>query len=96
MSIVLANGYGSKDENGAWNGMIKEVLEEVGVTCDVFLATPFDSDMTNWQGVINSLFSRITAHKSTADAAFISMNLIYTSMPCHRGEVRFTIFLSHQ
>ena len=78
MSIVLANGYGSKDENGAWNGMIKEVLEEVGVT------TPFDSDMTNWQGVINSLFSRITAHKSTADAAFISMNLIYTSMPCHR------------
>ena len=77
MSIVLANGYGSKDENGAWNGMIKEVLEEVGATCDVFLATPFDSDMTNWQGVINSLFSRITAHKSTADAAFISMNLSY-------------------
>ena len=33
VSIVLANGYGSKDENGAWNGMIKEVLEEVGVTC---------------------------------------------------------------
>ena len=33
VSIVLANGYGSKDENGAWNGMIKEVLEEVGVAC---------------------------------------------------------------
>ena len=33
VSIDLANGYGSKDENGAWNGMIKEVLEEVGVAC---------------------------------------------------------------
>ena len=32
VSIVVANGYGSKDENGEWNGMIKEVLEEVGVS----------------------------------------------------------------
>ena len=30
--------------------------------CDVFLATPFDSDMTNWQGAITSLFSHVTAH----------------------------------
>ena len=37
MSIVVASGYGSKDENGEWNGMIREVLEEVSVCAPVRL-----------------------------------------------------------
>ena len=35
---MVASGYGSKDEKGEWNGMIREVLEEVGVTRILCLA----------------------------------------------------------
>ena len=30
-SIVPTNGHGSVDANGQWNGMIKELLEEVNI-----------------------------------------------------------------
>ena len=28
-SVAIADGYGSVDENGEWNGMMRELLDEV-------------------------------------------------------------------
>lgn len=32
--IQVTNGYGNVDEHGQWNGMIRELLEEVGTTAE--------------------------------------------------------------